>query len=90
MHRYGWITPAFDAIAHQFYEVPLLAKIRRPSQLVLVRWHLAIGSALVVLGFLLAPWLNRHGRAWVAILGIGYALARGHLDLRRQFAARSR
>ena len=72
--RYGWITPAFDAVAHQFYEVPVLAKIRRPSQLVLVRWHLAIGSALVVLGLLLAPWLNRHGRAWVAIFGIGYAL----------------
>ena len=49
--RYGWITPAFDAVAHQFYEVPLLAAIRRPSQLVLVRWHLAIGSVLAVLGF---------------------------------------
>jgi 4-amino-4-deoxy-L-arabinose transferase-like glycosyltransferase len=72
--RYGWITPAFDFVAHQFYEIPLLAKIRRPSQLVLVRWHLAIGSALVVLGLLLAPWLNRHGRAWVAIFGIAYAL----------------
>ena len=44
--RYGWITPAFDAVGHQFYEVPLLAAIRRPSQLVLVRWHLAIGSVL--------------------------------------------
>ena len=44
--QYGWITPAFDAIGHQFYEVPLLAAIRRPSQLVLVRLHLAIGSAL--------------------------------------------
>jgi len=72
--RYGWITPAFDAVAHQFYEVPLLAKVRHPSQLVLVRWHLAIGSALVVLGLVLAPWLNRHGRAWVTILAIGYAL----------------
>ena len=48
--RYGWITPAFDAIAHQFYEVPLLARIRRPSQLVLVRWHLAIGSVLARAG----------------------------------------
>jgi hypothetical protein len=71
---YGWITPAFDAVAHQFYEVPLLAKIRRPSQLVLMRWHLAIGSAWVVLALVLAPWLNRHGRNWVTILGIGYAL----------------
>ena len=72
--RYGWITPAFDAVAHQFYEVPLLAAIRRPSQLVLVRWHLAIGSVLLVLGLLAAPWLNRHGRAWLAIFGIGYAI----------------
>jgi len=72
--RYGWITPAFDAIAHQFYEVPLVAGIRRPSQLILVRWHLAIGSVLLVLGLLLAPWLNRHGRAWYAIFGIGYAI----------------
>ena len=72
--RYGWITPAFDAVAHQFYEVPLLAAVRRPSQLVLVRWHLAIGSALLVLGLLLAPWLGRHGRAWLAIFGIGYAI----------------
>ena len=72
--KYGWITLAFDAVAHQFYEVPLLAKIRRPSQLVLVRWHLAIGSAFVVVALILAPWLNRHGRNWVAIMGIGYAL----------------
>ena len=34
--RYGWITPAFDAVAHQFYEVPILARLRRPSQLILV------------------------------------------------------
>ena len=37
--RYGWITPAFDAVAHQFYEIPILARVRRPSQLVLVRWR---------------------------------------------------
>ena len=24
--RYGWITPAFDAVAHQFYEVPLAGR----------------------------------------------------------------
>ena len=37
--------PAFDFVAHQFYEVPMLARIRRPSQLLLVRWHLAIAVA---------------------------------------------
>jgi 4-amino-4-deoxy-L-arabinose transferase-like glycosyltransferase len=72
--RYGWITPAFDAVAHQFYEVPLVARIRRPSQLVLVRWHLAIASGLVVLGRLEAPRLGRHGRACLAIFIVAYAL----------------
>ncbi len=72
--RYGWITAAFDAIAHQFYEVPLVAAVRRPSQLVLVRWHLAAGSLFVVSGLVLAPWLSRHGRVFVAILGAGYSV----------------
>jgi hypothetical protein len=72
--RYGWVATAFDAIAHFFYEVPLLAAIRRPSQLVLVRWHLAIGSALLIFGLLAAPLLNRHGRNFTAILGIAYAI----------------
>ena len=72
--QFGWLTPAFDAVAHQFYEVPLLAAIRRPSQLILVRWHLAIGSALLVLSLVAAPRLNRHGRVFLAILGVGYTL----------------
>ncbi len=72
--RYGWISPAFDAVAHQFYEMPLLAHVRRPSQLVLIRWHLAIGSILLVVGLLAAPWSNRHQRAWLAIFGTGYAI----------------
>jgi hypothetical protein len=72
--RYGWIAPAYDSVAHQFYEVPLLARLRRPSQLVLTRWHLAIFSAYLALGLALGPWLSRHGRAWLAILGVGYVL----------------
>ncbi len=72
--RYGWITPVFDAIAHQFYEVPLVARVRRPSQLILVRWHLAIASGLVVLSLLARPWLGRHARAWLAVFVLGYAL----------------
>jgi 4-amino-4-deoxy-L-arabinose transferase-like glycosyltransferase len=75
--RFGWITPAFETVAHQFYEIPVLARVRQPSQLVLVRWHLAIGSALAVAGLLLAPRLGRHGRAWLAIFGAGYALRAG-------------
>src|SRR5262245_38909857 len=72
--RYGWVTPAFDAVAHQFYEVPILARVRRPSQLILVRWHLAISSGLLVVGLLLAPWLTRHGKTWLTVFGAGYVL----------------
>ena len=54
--------------------VSLLARIRRPSQLVLVREHLAIGAALVVSGLLLFPWLGRHGRLWLSIFWAGYAI----------------
>jgi hypothetical protein len=57
--RYGWITPVF-------------ATVRRTSQLTLVRGHLAIGSILLVVSLLLAPRLNRHGRVFMAIFGIGY------------------
>jgi hypothetical protein len=72
--RTGWITTTFDAVAHQFYEIPLLARIRRPSQLILVRWHLAIGSALGVIGLVSAPWMSKHSRAWYSAFGIGYVL----------------
>jgi Dolichyl-phosphate-mannose-protein mannosyltransferase len=72
--RYGWITPVFDAIAHQFYEVALLARIRRPSQLVLLRWHLAFGSILLVLGLAAAGWLSSHWRRWLAVFALGYTI----------------
>ena len=72
--RTGWITPAFDFVAHQFYEIPMLARIRRPSQLTLVRVHLAIGMALLVLGLAMCSRLGRHGRAWMAIFWVGYAI----------------
>jgi hypothetical protein len=72
--QFGWITPVFDAIAHQFFEVPLLARIRRPSQLVLVRFHLAAGSILLVLSLLASGPLSRHGRRWLAVFAVGYAI----------------
>jgi hypothetical protein len=68
------VAPVFDAIAHQSFEVPLLARLRRPSQLVLVRWHLAAGSGMLVVSLLLARFLSRHARAWCAVFGIGYAV----------------
>jgi Dolichyl-phosphate-mannose-protein mannosyltransferase len=72
--RYAWITPVFDAVAHQFYESPILAVIRRPSQLVLLRWHLAVGALLLVLGLLVAGKLSRHGRRVLGVFAVGYAI----------------
>jgi len=71
---FGWIEPAFDFVAHQFYEIPMLGRIRRPSQLVLVRWHLAIWSSLAALGLMAAPWLSRNARIGLTILWVGYAI----------------
>ena len=72
--RTGWITPAFDFVAHQFYEIPMLERIRRPSQLLLVREHLAIAAALAVLGLAMRARLGGHGRAWLAIFWVGYTI----------------
>ncbi|WP_337174129.1 glycosyltransferase family 39 protein [Paludisphaera sp.] len=71
---FGWIDPAFDFVAHQFYEVPMLAAVRRPSQLVLVRWHLAIGAGLAGLGLIASRWLGREARLALAIVWVGYAI----------------
>ncbi|OJW20295.1 MAG: hypothetical protein BGO49_05205 [Planctomycetales bacterium 71-10] len=70
----GWIDPAFDFVAHQFYEVPMLAAVRRPSQLALVRWHLAIGSALAGLGLIASRWMGRELRLGLTIIWVGYAI----------------
>ena len=75
--RWGWIEPAFGAVAHLFFEVPLLAAIRRPGQLALVRAHLALLSVLTSGGCLAAPWLGRHGRACTGVFLLGYALRAG-------------
>ncbi len=49
-------------------------RIRRPSQLVLVRVHLAIAGAMAVIGLALCARLREHGRAWLAIFWVGYAI----------------
>ena len=67
--QFGWVEPVFD-----FYEVPMLARIRRPSQLVLVRWHLAIAGAMASLFFLVAPSRGRHARRWLMVFWLGYAI----------------
>ena len=71
---FGWITPAFDFVAHQFYEIPMLARVRRPSQLVLVRWHLAILATLSAAWLIASPRLGREARAATGLFLVGYAI----------------
>jgi hypothetical protein len=70
----GWVRPAFVFVAHQFYEIPMLALIRRPSQLLLVRCHLAIAAALVTFGLAMIPRLSRHAHRWLLIFFAGYMI----------------
>ena len=70
----GWLERATDAVGHLFYEVPVLARLRRPSQIPLVRMHLAIGLGLTLLGLRLAPSIGRHGRRWWTFFVVAYAI----------------
>lgn len=73
-HAFGWLPAAFDAVAHQFYEVPLVAAVRRPGQVELVRHHLALFLLLFGITTLIASRLSRHGRWAVLIFFLGYSL----------------
>ena len=83
-------TPAFDFVAHLFYEIPCLARIRRPSQLLLVRGHLAVVVALAgVLGLALHPgWAGTAGPG-LAIFWLGMRCGRSIWICGRQLAAGS-
>ncbi|MFO0909301.1 MAG: glycosyltransferase family 39 protein [Isosphaeraceae bacterium] len=72
--RFGWIEPVFDAVAHLFYEVPVLARVRRPSQLLLVRGHLAVLAALTLALLWSRPWLGAHSRRWGTIFLLAYVI----------------
>ena len=82
--------PGFRRGRPQFYEVPLLAAIRRPSQLVLVRWHLAIGSVSLVVGLFAAPMDQPARQGLSGDLRNRLRGSRDHLDLRRKLAAGAR
>ena len=73
-HATGWFDRGFDAVAHLWYEVPVLARLRRPSQLGLARMHLAVGLGLAALGLIASPRLDRHGRLWWAAFVVAYAI----------------
>ena len=72
--RTGWITPAFDFVAHQFYEIPNAGtaspSVSAPSGSMPSRDRLV----LLVLGLTLFPRLGRHGRIWLLVFWIGYAI----------------
>lgn len=69
----AWIAPAFGFVAHQFYEVPLLATIRRPSQYVLIRQHLEVLLFFIGAACLASYRLDRRGRSVSALFCAGYA-----------------
>lgn len=73
-HAFGWVEIAFDYVAHLFYEVPMLSRIRRPSQVPLARAHLAILGAGIALTVLAGPRLSIHARRFAWVLLLGYAL----------------
>lgn len=75
----GWTRPSlveigFDALAHMFYEQPVLAAIRRPTQLVLVRVHLGIWLILAIALQAAWGWLGTVARRFGTILALGYLL----------------
>lgn len=72
--RFGAVATAFDFIAHQFYEIPMLASIRRPSQIALVRVHLPIFASLAFVAAAVSPFLSKNGRSFFKIFLIGYAI----------------
>ncbi len=70
----GWVEGALGGLTSMVTEVPVLARLRGPGQLPLLRMHLAIVGALAALGLLAAPRLDRHGRAWWAAFVVAYAI----------------
>lgn len=70
----GWFGVAFDLIAHQFYEIPQLAALRRPSQIPLARVHTAVVVTMLALILLRSRRLDRHWRQWWAVLTAAYAI----------------
>ena len=69
--RWGWVEPAFDAVAHMFFEVSMLARIRHPSQVALVRGHLLVVGSLMIAAAFASGFVTPHFRrfAWILVLG---------------------
>ncbi len=72
--RFNWVAGVFKFIAHQFFEVPMLAAIRAPSQIVLVRVHLLV-LAIAVISYLgVRPLLRPAIRKLFWIMAAAYLL----------------
>jgi hypothetical protein len=71
---FGWIEPAFDSVAHLFYEIPLLARVRRPTQLPLVRGHLGVLALILSAGLLAWPKLSAQAKKCWGIFVVAYTL----------------
>jgi len=70
----GWFERLFDIVAHQFYEIPMLAAIRRASQISLARIHIVILVSLAALGLMLGSRLDRQRRWLWAAMVVAYAI----------------
>ena len=70
----GWFSRAFDVVAHQFYEIPMLAAVRRPSQLPLARFHVLVLGIFTALGLLLSARLDRQRRHLYTAFLVAYAI----------------
>ena len=51
------LAAAFGFVAHQFYEVPGLATLRRPTQISLLNLHLLILGLIASVGLIASPKL---------------------------------
>ena len=74
---YGWVEPGFQAFTRLFQEVSTIAQLRAPSQVPLFRLHGLAALILAGAGLLASPWTDRHGRRWLAVFLVGYAVRAG-------------
>ena len=72
--RWGWVEPAFDAVAHLFFEVSMLARIRHDSQIALTRGHLMILGVVAIIAAVASAFARPHFRRFAGILVLGYIL----------------
>jgi hypothetical protein len=68
------LSAAYGWVAHQFFEVPQLAAIRQPTQLILLRYHLAIWMALLALYFAINGRISIEFRRFFQVMLLAWAI----------------